>query len=46
MTRATGRKGLPRPARFWAALAVLAGVALVTAMGARVTVGLPSHAGR
>lgn len=45
MTRATGRKGLPRPARFWAALAVLAGVALVTAMGAMITVALPGLAG-
>ena len=45
MTRATGRKGLPRPARFWAALAVLAGVALVTAMGAMITIALPGLAG-
>lgn len=47
MTRATTtrRKGLPRPARFWAALAVLAGVALVTAMGAMITVALPGLAG-
>lgn len=44
MTRATGRKGLPRPARFWAALAVLAGVALVTAMGAMITIALPGLA--
>lgn len=45
MTPQTEQQGLPRPARFWAALAVLAGVALVTAVGAMITVALPGLAG-
>jgi len=45
MTPGTEHPGLPRPARFWASLAVLAGVALVTAVGAMITVALPGLAG-